>query len=147
VHPITGVTRNLFSNMNPIGTWGSIDAEVHSVPLGTPITFRYITNWPWNSDKKYSGPNLPGLSPFASDSSTDAFSDPNRRYGHRWCVVGKEKFGGVLTGKLEFGFEDNSAMGPPMGPTDMDFNDIIFTVSGLRIGKETRALASKGFAW
>jgi hypothetical protein len=124
-----------------------------ALPIGQTLTFFYKTTEPmYNNDKKYSGPNIPGVSQYVNPMSSDANLDPNKRWGARYCAVGRERTapGGALTGNLEFGYEDESDhnqvpnINPPRSWSDMDFNDIIFSVSGLEMGIQTRSLASKG---
>jgi hypothetical protein len=132
----------------------NITSMVDSAALGTPITFMYkVTDClgyltagqcAQYGDKKYSGPNLPGITPatILSSESSENHTDPNKRFGRRWAVVGKV----AATGNLEFGFEDLNVTAGYYA-CDMDFNDIIFTVSGLVRGITTRRLSSKGYVW
>ena len=156
IHPSTGAEIFLFQNQNNGVNLTSIDitAFVATAPLGTPITFMYRTvdcqgyltaaQCAQYGDKKYSGRNLPNLTPAAvlSSETSDNHSEPDKRFGRRWCVVGRV----AANGSLEFGFEDlNTTAGTYY--CDMDFNDIIFRVTGLVRGITSRSLASKGFVW
>lgn len=141
IHPVTKAEIFLFKNKNNGAASTNIDitATVALVPLNTPITFMYNVS----GDKFYTGPNIPGISAFVTAYSSYTHPNPDKRYGRRFSAVGKSKTSGVLDGNLEFGFEDNK----DMSWSDMDYNDIIFGVSGLVRGITTRTLASKGFVW
>jgi hypothetical protein len=148
IDPTTGAEVYLFSNQDPLGTFRNLPA----FPAGSMFTFFYITTAPlYFHDKKYSGPSIPGISTYVNTYNSDANLDPNKRWGYRYCAVGHERtaVGGSLTGNLEFGYEDESDHGPiPSQPwrswSDMDFNDIIFSATGLQMGIQSRTLASKG---
>jgi hypothetical protein len=149
IHPVSGAEIFLFKNYGNLGPTNiDITSHVAAAPLNTPITFRYKVNggdpWWWF----YTGPNLPGISTYVNGATSDIHPNPDRRYGRRFSVVGKSKTAGVLDGSLELGFEDNSDMGDKGWVlSDMDYNDIIFGVSGMSMGVTTRTLASKGFVW
>ena len=146
--PLTGNPIYCFQNDSvtspPSPVTKDITAAVHSVPAGTPLYFKFVVIWGWPSDAKYSGANIPGVSKYVSSASSDGLADVTKHYDRRWCVMGRHKTAGVTDGLVEFGFEDNSAVSGGWGPTDMDFNDAIFNVSGLQVGVSTRTLANKG---
>ena len=133
----------LFNNHDLAGTTLDLRCKVSfAIPTGAEITFEYKVVagcggcWyePTASDRapKYSGPNR-GNDRFRSAATSDTQRNPNRRFGNRWSVVGRTK-----AGDLEFGFEDCTE-----AYTDMDFNDVVFTVTNLEIGVFDRKLLTK----
>jgi hypothetical protein len=135
----------LFTNHNAPGT--SVDVTGYlSKTLPTQLTFMYKvvddggpggwTLYPEDMLPKYTGPNR-SKDQYFSQASSDAMPNPNWRFGHRWSVVGKVPGG---SGDLEFGFEDCTT-----AISDMDFDDVVFGVTGLQIGVFTRFLVTKDF--
>jgi hypothetical protein len=134
----------LFKNTDAPGTSVNLRSMVSfSIPTGAEITFSYkvistcgfpgcwgIT--PTDMLPKYSGPNR-GYDRYRSQATSDNMANPNWRFGNRWSVVGRNP-----AGDLEFGFEDCT-----QAKSDMDFDDVIFTVSNLEIGIFNRKLLTK----
>lgn len=81
---------------------------------------------------KYSGPNR-GRDLHRSQATSDNMPNPNWRFGNRWSVVGR-----TPDGDLEFGFEDCT-----QDFSDMDFDDVVFTVTNLEIGVFTRKIVTR----
>jgi hypothetical protein len=144
VQSATGVEETvfLFNNHDPKGTSFDLRSKVSfPIPSGAEITFMYKVTasgswWPVNAvDKlpKYSGPNR-GSDRYHSVASSDSMPNANWRFGNRWSVVGRNP-----DGDLEFGFEDCTQ--PSL--SDMDFDDVVFTVSNLEIGIFKRKLLAK----
>jgi hypothetical protein len=137
-------TVYLFKNQDPPGT--SVDLRTlvsFAIPTGAEITFSYKVVstcpyagcWPISADDrlpKYSGPNR-GSDKHRSQATSDNMPNPNWRFGNRWSVVGRNP-----AGDLEFGFEDCT-----QDFSDMDFDDVVFTVSNLEIGVFNRKLLTK----
>lgn len=119
--------RLLFHD-NPLLYGEDSTAVVGTFPVGTIVTFMVRTVWPtWTDpgdstswyhtreeERKFTGQNRPGIDPYVSE----IFG----RYGRRWALMGHLNDTTVL-----FGFEDGGAN------ADFDFNDIVFTVTGLRL--------------
>jgi hypothetical protein len=129
----------LFNNHDARGTCVDLRAKVSFViQTNAQITFEYDvirgSSNPQDYLPKYSGPNRHSDRHF-SEADSDNMKNPNWRYGHRWSVVGR-----VDTGELEFGFEDNTGVG-----SDMDFDDVVFTVTNLEMGVFTRKVMKKDF--
>ncbi|MDB5104394.1 MAG: hypothetical protein JWP91_2083 [Fibrobacteres bacterium] len=127
----------LFTNHDAPGTSADLRSKVSfPIPAGAEITFMYKvvfgTDYPPSLFPKYSGPNR-GFDPYFSQASSDGMPNPNWRFGHRWSVVGRNP-----AGDLEFGFEDATDDG-----SDMDFDDVVFTVSNLEIGIFNRKLLAR----
>ena len=139
--PATGKPIFLFSNKGTRNQ--AIDiSKLADIPIGVPITFAYkVVPNPCTSAEdlkwKYTGPNTAG-SKYVSAAASDANNNPNARYGHRWAVAGKVK----NTDLLEFGFEDATPAW-----SDMDFDDVIFQVKGLGLGKFQRRTVSGSWQW
>jgi hypothetical protein len=135
--PNTGNPIPLFQNKAPVGT-KVILSDLIDIPIGKSLTFGYQVHGsanPADSKIKYSGPNTPGED-YVSEASSNANVMPNLRFGHRWAVVGNVS----ATSMLELGFEDLAYFG-----SDMDFNDIIFQVEGLKMGIFRRDLKDERF--
>jgi hypothetical protein len=136
-------TVYLFNNHDAPGTSVDLRTKVSfGIPSGADITFMYkvIADCGpcWTGavaeDRlpKYSGPNR-GSDKYRSPATSDNMPNPNWRFGNRWSVVGRNP-----DGDLEFGFEDNTQTS-----SDMDFDDVVFTVTNLEIGIFNRTLLSK----
>lgn len=139
-------TLALFTNHDPVGTTVNITA-LTNVPIPGEVVFMYIVEnnnfWgPFDPviDKlpKFSGPNLGG-SKYRSEATSENHPNPNLQFGRCWSVVGKIPAGG---GDLEFGFEDMANL-----QSDMDFDDVIFRVSGLSLGIYNRDLDRRSLVW
>lgn len=140
----TEETVFLFTNQDPPGT--SIDLRMKvtfPIPAGAEITFMYkvISTCGFEGCRgitaedmkpKYSGPNR-GSDRFRSPASSELMTNPNWRFGNRWSVVGRDD-----VGDLEIGFEDST-----QGGSDMDFDDVIFTVTNLELGIFNRKLLTR----
>ncbi|MDB5104393.1 MAG: hypothetical protein JWP91_2082 [Fibrobacteres bacterium] len=134
----------LFTNHDAPGTSVDLRTKVSfPIPTGAEITFMYkvvagcafFGCWsitPEDQLPKYSGPNR-GYDRHRSAATSDIMPNPNWRFGNRWSVVGRDK-----DGNLEFGFEDCT-----QAFSDMDFDDVVFTVTNLEIGIFNRKLLSK----
>ena len=137
----------LFKNWDPPGT--SVDLRTlfpFVIPAGAEITFEYDVIeavgfapcwgcWPVAAADvlpKYSGPNR-GRDLHQSKASSDIMPNPNWRFGNRWSVVGR-----TPDDDLEFGFEDCA-----QDFSDMDFDDVVFTVTNLEVGVFTRRLVTR----
>jgi hypothetical protein len=137
-------TVYLFTNQDPPGTKVDLRKKVSfAIPTGAEITFSYkvistcgfMGCWgitPTDMLPKYSGPNR-GSDKHRSQASSDVMPNPNWRFGNRWSVVGRNP-----AGDLEFGYEDCT-----QPQSDMDFDDVVFTVSNLEIGIFNRKLLTK----
>jgi hypothetical protein len=134
----------LFNNHDAPGTNVDVTGYLSKV-LPTQLTFMYKvvddggSDWKLVPDDllpKYTGPNK-ATDKYYSSATSDNMANPNWRFGHRWSVVGKVPGG---SGDLEFGFEDCTS-----NISDMDFDDVIFRVSGLQIGVFTRFVVNKDF--
>jgi hypothetical protein len=134
---------HLFRNWDPPGTTVDLRKLVgFAIPAGAEITFEYEVGpgacWgcpPILDDDrapKYSGPNR-GNDRFRSSITSDNMPNPNFRFGNRWSVVGRDD-----DGDLEFGFEDCT-----QGWSDMDFDDVVFSVSNLEVGVFNRRLLTR----
>lgn len=140
--PLPPDTIPLFTNIEPIGTTVDI-TTLTRIPIGTELVFYYqvINDWRFFGDAndllpKYSGPNLFGQR-YYSPASSNHNINPNLQFGNRWTVVGRSP-----TGALEFGFEDMT-----WSNSDMDFDDVVFQVTGLDMGVYTRDLDRKSLVW
>lgn len=132
----------LFSNHDVPGT--SVDLRTlvaFTIPAGGEITFEYdvvsenFSTWkvtPTDMAPKYSGPNR-GNDRFRSSAHSEDMPNPNFRFGNRWSVVGRDD-----DGDLEFGFEDCT-----QEYSDMDFDDVVFSVSNLEVGVFNRRLVTR----
>ena len=134
---------SLFSNWDPPGT--SLDLRklvAFTIPAGAEITFEYVVGpgmcWGCppifanDAMPKFSGPNR-GYDMFRSQATSDDLPNPNFRFGNRWSVVGRNP-----AGDLEFGFEDCT-----QDWSDMDFDDVVFSVSNLEIGVFNRRMVKR----
>jgi hypothetical protein len=133
----------LFTNKDAPGTSVDLRKKVSfAIPSGAEITFMYtVIQNPCASCSqipaecllpKYSGPNR-GSDKYHSIASSEKMYKPNFRFGGRWSVVTRNS-----ADDLEFGFEDNT-----QASSDMDFDDVIFTVSNLQMGVFNRKLLTK----
>lgn len=59
-------------------------------------------------------------------------------------MVGKSE---EFPGELEFGFEDITMRNPVDGFADVDFDDIVYRVSGLQMAGMGRKLARRSLIW
>jgi hypothetical protein len=137
-------TIYLFKNQDPPGTSVDLRTKVtFTISAGAEITFMYkvISTCPFygcwvvtpnDMEPKYSGPNR-GSDRFRSPVSSESMPNPNWRFGNRWSVVGRTD-----DGDLEFGFEDCT-----QSISDMDFDDVIFTVTNMEIGIFNRKLLTR----
>ena len=138
--------KYLFRNFDPPGTSVDLrDIMPFVIPAGAEIYFEYVVTEPvgvpcwgcWlvtNQDvmSKFSGPNR-GFDRHRSGASSDLMPNPNWRFANRWSVVGR-----TPDDDLEFGFEDCTS-----DFSDMDFDDVVFTVSNLEIGIFNRRLVTR----
>lgn len=132
----------LFNNHDVPGTSVDLRTLVNfAIPAGAEITFEYdvvsenFSTWkltPTDMAPKYSGPNR-GYDRFRSTAHSETMPNPNFRFGNRWSVVGRDD-----DGDLEFGFEDCT-----QEFSDMDFDDVVFSVSNLEVGVFNRRLVTR----
>jgi hypothetical protein len=143
--PATGVPVVLFSNHSVPGEDLDLSAKV-DIPIGVTLTFMYkvVGKGAWKTreldatvlEPKYTGPNQK-TSDYVSAISSDKNVNPVLRFGRRWSVSGR-----VDAKTLEFGFEDDTA------PTsDMDFDDIIFQVEGLKLALFQKSARTRYYLW
>lgn len=139
-------TVALFSNHDPAGTTVNLQA-LTNIPVPGDVVFMYVVErnngyGPFDPRvdllRKFSGPNLGG-GKYTSQATSEAHPNVNWRYGRRWSVVGKVPGPGRV---LEFGFEDMANSN-----TDMDFDDVVFQVTGLSLGIYTRDLDRRSLVW
>ena len=130
--------------MDPVGTSLTI-TDFTKVLIGGSIVFMYkvIPDWRFYGDAndlqpKFTGPNLNGR-PYRSPASSNLNQNPNFRFGNRWSVVGKKR---GSPGVLVFGVEDMT-----WSISDMDFDDVVFEVSGLSLGLYNRDLDRRSLVW
>lgn len=139
----------LMQNHDPEGTSVNL-TDRFDIPVGAEIFFMYVNVQNCGSDcgyEYYSGQNRPNVDPEdqttypeASFVSEAQMADGKTRAGidlsgnRRFCVAGRMKDNdGNPTDVAEFGFEDIANGG------DVDFDDIIFHVSGLSLTVELGA--------
>ena len=136
----TGTTTYLFRNTDP-----PVIRDVTALfTPGDTVIFKYVAIDGSANDKlpKYSGRNNNPASPYYSPVSSDTHIDSTFRFGHRWCVTGPSV---TFPGELEFGFEDytDDGVADPVWATDMDFDDIVYRVSGLQM----RIMTKRNVVW
>ena len=135
VNPRTATQRRLFRNTDAPT---SIDVTSMFTP-GDRVVFMYVAVEGSADDKlpKYTGPNQDASSPYYSQASSATHINPALRFGHRWFVAGKSK---TFPLEIEFGFEDfvEDGIPDPAWATDMDFDDIVFRVTGLQMRMVTK---------
>jgi hypothetical protein len=142
--PVSGKTIPLFRNHDAVST-PIILTDKAAVPPGTTLTFMYkvVGKGSWYFDPspetmlpKYTGPNH-AKDKHYSTASSDVNANSALRFGHRWSVAGR-----VNDSILEFGFEDDTS------PTsDMDFDDILFQVQGLKLAVFQKAAKNRNYLW
>jgi hypothetical protein len=144
VDPVTGAATKLFRNHDTPNQPIILSDKVN-IPIGATLTFMYrvVGKGTWTFDPtpetmlpKYTGPNH-ARDKLYSNASSDANEKPDLRFGHRWSVAGR-----VNDSILEFGFEDDTS------PTsDMDFDDIVFDVKGLKLAVFHKSAKTRNYLW
>lgn len=132
VNPATGALRYLFSNKDAEETV----VDLGTFPQGAPVVFLYVANQTTMNPRKYTGaneagtyefgaiPSLAGL--FVNQKAKPVSPETNDRGDHRWAISGR-----VDCTRVVFGFED-------IRNGDYDYNDIVFTVTGVNLDTETK---------
>lgn len=132
VNPATGALRYLFSNKDAEETV----VDLGTFPQGAPVVFLYVANQSTMNPKKYTGANeagiydfngVPALSGlFVNQKAKPVSPEANDKGDHRWAISGR-----VDCTRVVFGFED-------VWNGDYDYNDIVFTVTGVNLDTETK---------
>lgn len=116
-----------------------------NVPQGQTLTFMYqvVGKGSWYFEPpaetrlpKYTGPNHAGDRHY-SRATSDGNRNPAFRFGHRWSVAGR-----VNDSIIEFGFEDDTSP-----DSDMDFDDVVFQVQGLRLVVFQKSARRRNYLW
>lgn len=132
INSADNTTIPLFSNTDAPGTVVDL-SSLKSVPIGSELVFMYIPN---NAPPRYTGPNRKADKYFTSISSDDNVN-PKLRFGHRWSVAGR-----ISASRIEVGFEDWDTP-----HSDMDFNDIIYTVENVKLLVFEKSAKTRSYIW
>lgn len=142
--PATGNRIPLFRNHGTPGQVIILTDRV-AIPQGATLTFMYqvVGKGSWYFEPpaetrlpKYTGPNH-AKDRYYSPATSDGNLNAGFRFGHRWSVAGR-----VNDSILEFGFEDDAG-----ADSDMDFDDVVFQVQGLKLVVFQKSAKRRNYLW